>query len=55
MDKVERKEAETMVEQIPSDIPDDVKQAYQVTDDVVYGGNVGQTLCLAVQITTLFH
>ena len=55
MDKVERKEAETLVEQLPSDIPDDVSKTYQVTDDVEYGSNVERTLCLAVQVTTLFH
>ena len=55
MDKVERKEAETLVEQLPSDIPGNVLKTYDVTDDVVYGGNVERTLCLAVQLTTLFH
>ena len=55
MDKAERKEAETLVEQLPSDIPDDVSKTYNVIDDVEYGSIVERTLCVAYQVATLYH
>ena len=55
MDKVERNEAETLVEQLPTDIPDDVLKTYNVIDDVEYGSIVERTLCVAFQVSTLYH